>query len=259
VISLLIALAAAQSAPPPTASAGDAARFQSCTALVKSQPENGVASANDWLLKGGGLLARQCLGLGYTALQRWAPAAAAFEQAAREAETKKDARAADFWVQSGNAWLAAGDGAKARSALDAALATTSLTPELRGEVHFDRARAAVQLGDPAAARLDVDQGLKLVPADPFGWYLSSALALREGNAARAKEDIAKALSLAPNDADLLLQAGNVAGAAGDEEAARTFYTQAVGSAPGSPAARAAEAALAANAAPKPPGVAAPAK
>jgi tetratricopeptide (TPR) repeat protein len=240
VISLLIALAAAQA----TASAGDAARFQSCTALVKSQPENGVASANDWLLKGGGLLARQCLGLGYTALGRWAPAAAAFEQAAREAETKKDARAADFWVQSGNAWLAAGDGAKAKSALDAALATTSLTPELRGEVHFDRARAAVQLGDAAAARLDIDQGLKLVPADPFGWYLSSALALREGNAARAKEDISKAVSLAPDDADVLLQAGKVAGAAGDVEAARAFYTKAAAASPASPAGKAAQAALA---------------
>ena len=64
-IPLLLALAAQAAAP-----AGDIARFQSCTALVKSQPENGVASANDWLLKGGGLLARQCLGLGYTALGR---------------------------------------------------------------------------------------------------------------------------------------------------------------------------------------------
>ena len=240
-ISILLALAAAQGL-----SAGDVARFQSCTALVKSQPENGVASANDWLVKGGGILARQCLGLGYAAMERWAPAATAFEQAAREAESGQDPRRADYWVQSGNAGLAAGDGAKARTAFDAALTATTLTPELRGEVHLDRARAAVQLGDTRAARADIDQGLKLVPADPFAWYLSSALALREDNVERAKADIAKAVSLAPDDADVLLHAGNVAGVAGDVEAARTFYAKAAGLSPASAAGKAAQAALAAN-------------
>ena len=240
-ILLLLALAAQAAAP-----AGDIARFQSCTALVKSQPENGVASANDWLLKGGGVLARQCLGLGYTALGRWAPAATAFEQAAREAETKKDGRVADLWVQSGNAWLAAGDAAKAKAALDAALAATTLSAELRGEAHLDRARAAVQLGDLVAARRDIDEGLKLVPADPFAWYLSSALALRESNLARAKADSAKALALAPDDADLLLHAGNVAGVTGDVDAARAFYSKAAAASPASAAGKAAQAALAAN-------------
>lgn len=240
-ISILLAAAAAQAL-----SAGDVARFESCTALVKSQPESGVASANDWLVKGGGILARQCLGLGYSALQRWAPAATAFEQAAREAEIKKDDRAADFWVQSGNAWLAGGDAAKARAAFDAALATTALTPELRGEVHLDRGRALVQLGDTAGARKDIDQGLNLVPADPFAWYLSSALAMREDNLARAKEHSAKAVSLAADDVDILLHAGNVAGVTGDVDGARAFYTKIVAAAPGSAAGRAAQAALAAN-------------
>lgn len=245
-ISILLALAAAQAAP-----AGDVARFQSCVALVKSQPENGVASANDWLLKGGGILARQCLGLGYSALERWAPAATAFEQAARDSEKAQDPRRADYWVQSGNAWLAAGDGAKARAAFDAALAAATLSPELRGEVHLDRARAAVLLGDIKGARTDIDQGLKLVPADPFAWYLSSALAQREQDPARARKDIDKAVALAPDDADVLLLAGNVAGLAGDTEGARSFYTRAAAAAPASAAAKAAQAALSGAPAPVP--------
>jgi len=242
VIFTSIALAAAAQAVAP----GEAARFESCVALAKSQPESGIASANDWLLKGGGLLARQCLGLGYAAQLRWAPAATAFEQAAREAETKKDGRVADFWAQAGNAWLAAGDGAKAKLALDAALATTTLAPELRGEVHLDRARAAVQLGDFGAARADIDQGLKLVPDDPFGWYLSSALALRQDDLVRARQDGAKAVALAPDDANVLLHAGNVAGIGGDVEAARGYFEKAVKLAPASPAGKAAAAALAQN-------------
>jgi tetratricopeptide (TPR) repeat protein len=226
--------------------AGEQARFASCTALVKSAPEKAIDDANAWRLKGGRLLARQCLGLAYAALERWAPAATAFEQAARDAELAKDGRGADLWVQSGNSWLAAGEGAKARQAFDAALATGVLADELRGEVHLDRARASVLLNDLAAGRTDIDKGLALVPSDPFAWYLSSALALREEKIARAKEDIAKSLALAPNEPDLLLQAGNVAGSAGEAEAALDFYRKAAQAAPNSPAGKAAQAAIAAN-------------
>jgi Tfp pilus assembly protein PilF len=235
--------------------AGDQARFAACITLVKSSPEKAVEEANAWRLKGGGLLARQCLGMAYAALERWAPAATAFEQAARDAELAKDGRGADLWAQSGNGWLAAGDGAKARQAFDAALASASLAAELRGEVHLDRARASVLLNDLTAARTDIDKGVALVPSDPFGWYLSSALALREQKVARAKEDIAKALALAPTEPQLLLQAGNTAGLAGETEAALDFYRRVVKAGPNSPAGKAAEAAIAANAAtaePKPP-------
>ncbi|HWH17753.1 MAG TPA: tetratricopeptide repeat protein, partial [Allosphingosinicella sp.] len=212
--SLLIALAAAQApvsaAPPP-----EQTRFKECTTLVQSDAEKAVAAATDWRIRGGGLWARQCLGLAYVQLGRWAPAATAFEQAARDAETAGDPRRSDFWVQSGNAWLAADEGLKARSAFDAALATTSLTPELRGEVHLDRARAGVALGDLASARADIDKGLELVPRDPFAWYLSAGLALREGNMAKANADIARAVELAPDSADVLLTAGTIAGTSGD--------------------------------------------
>lgn len=244
-IPLLLALAA--QASPAAAHPSP----ESCAALVKSAPDQAVALGNDWLVKGGGFKARQCLGLAYSRLDRWAPAATAFEQAAAEAETKKDPAVADLWVQAGNAWLAGGDAAKARKAFDAALANPALTAELRGEVHLDRARSAVAAGDLASARSDIDQGLKLVPADPFAWYLSSALALREEKVGRAREDITKAVSLAPDDPDLLLQAGTVAGIGGEAVAARSFYEKAARLAPNSLAGKAAQAALAANPAPQP--------
>lgn len=247
-IALLLALGPAPAAPAP-ASQSDEALFARCTALVKSDAAQAIAQANDWHVRGGGIFARQCLGLAYVELGRWAPAATTFEQAAAEAQRARDSRHADFWVQAGNAWLAANDGAKARKAFDAALATTLLTPELRGEVLLDRARAAVALGDDASARTDIDKALALVPADPFGWYLSSALALRERKLARAQDDIAKAVQLSPDNADLLVHAGNVAGLSGEVEAARGLYAKALKLAPNSEAARAARAALAANAAP----------
>jgi tetratricopeptide (TPR) repeat protein len=254
VTPIILALLAATAQAGPSDSTR--AQFRSCTALIKQSPDKAIAAADAWRLKGGGLEARQCLGLAYSAAERWAPAATAFEQAAREAETKADASSGDFWVQSGNAWLAGGNPANAVKAFDAALATSSLQAELRGEVHLDRARAGVALADLAGARADLDKGLALVPGDPLGWYLSAALARRQGDLPRARTDIAKALELAPAEAGILLEAGNIAGLSGDLPAARAHYARAAQSDPEGPTGRAAAAALAANAAEQAPATAA---
>jgi len=105
--------------------------------------------------------------------------------------------------------------------------------------------------DLPGARIDIDKALALVPADPFGWYLSAALARREGKLERAKTDIAKAVELGGDDAAVLLEAGNIAGVAGDVDAAKGLYARAIRAAPESEAAKSAQAALTANAAPQP--------
>ncbi|HEV2079381.1 MAG TPA: hypothetical protein VGR19_05735 [Allosphingosinicella sp.] len=239
---MLLALAAAQAAP-----SGDEAAYKNCTSLAATKPQQALAAAEQWRIKGGGIPARQCLALAYASLERWAPAATVFEQAAREAEARQDSRSSDLWVQSGNSWLAADDGAKARKAFDAALAAGQLTAELRGEVHLDRARAGVALDDLPGARADIDKALTLVPADPMAWYLSAALALREGNMTRSNADIAKAVQLAPDDSNVLLQAGTIVGTNGDIAAAKAYYARAVKAGPNTEAGKAARAALLADA------------
>lgn len=244
---LLVAAALQTSSNAPAAVADTAA----CEALVRASPSAAIAAADQWRLRGGGLDARQCLGLAYSAAERWSAAAATLEAAAREAESTQDLRSADLWVQAGNAWLASADPTKARTAFEAALASPLLGAELRGEVHLDRARAFVATGDLAAARSDIDKGLELVPGDPFAWYLSAALARRQNDLSRAQRDIAKAVELAPGDAPVLLEAGNIAGLSGEIEAARALFARAVRAAPNSEAGKAAAAALAANSDPGP--------
>jgi tetratricopeptide (TPR) repeat protein len=243
---LLAAPLPAAHAPAPTAQA------KTCIDLVRADPAKAVTTADDWRKKGGGLDAAQCGGLALAALERWSEAGIAFEGAALEAARLHDLRAADYWVQGGNAWLAAGDAARARKDFDAALAAGTLPPKLAGEVHLDRARASAAAGDAAGARVDIDKALTLVPQDPFAWYLSAALARRQNDLARAKADIGKALALAPEDPQLLLEAGNVAGTGGDVEGARALFQRAAKAAPASEAGKAAAAALAANSEPAPP-------
>jgi tetratricopeptide (TPR) repeat protein len=250
---LPLLLAAAHAPAPPVAhAAAPTAQAKTCIDLVRADPARAVTAAEAWRGKGGGLDAAQCGALALAALERWSEAAVAFETSALEADRLHDLRAGDYWVQAGNAWLAAGDPAKARKDFDTTLALNSLAPKLRGEVHLDRARAFVASGDAAAARADLNSALTLVAADPVAWYLSAALARRQGDLPRAKTDIAKALGLAPEDPSLLLEAGNIAGAAGDTDAARAFYERAAKADPNGEPGRAAAAALAANAPAAPP-------
>jgi tetratricopeptide (TPR) repeat protein len=233
---ILLLLAAEAATPSPSPSE---ARFDACVAFTETDPAKALDDANSWKIGGGGVLARQCEGIAYAALRRWIPAATAFEQAARMAEREKDSRAPRLWVQAGNAALAAGDYAKSRSNLDAALATGTLEDAEAGEAHLDRARAAVALNDNGAARADLDAAAKLVPADPLAWLLSATLARRAGDLGRAQKDIAEAAKLAPDEASVALEAGNIAILSGADLAARTAWEAAVKASPESPAGKAA--------------------
>lgn len=192
----------------------------------------------------GSARAEQCTGLARARQADWPAAAAAFKQAARVAEVARDPATAGYWAQAGNAWLAAGQAERARTALDAALAGGTLSGLDLGEARLDRARALVAMGKLVPARTDLDAALRNASADPLVWLLSATLARRTGDLPRARADIAEALKRATDDASVQLEAGNIAAAGNDEAAARRAWTEAARLAPGSPAGRNAGAALA---------------
>lgn len=152
-------------------------------------------------------------------------AALAFEEAAR-ASSDKDPKTARMWAAAGNLWIAAGQPGKAALDLDKALALPGLEAEQRGEALLDRARAAEAQNDLKTARAKLTEAAASISEDPFYWYFSAALAIREGDAAGAKAAIGKALTLAPSEPLILFEAGHVAHFAGDEPAARTYWQRA---------------------------------
>lgn len=184
--------------------------LRSCAAMIVRSPDDAVAAANRWYVDRGGVDARLCLGQAHVAAGRWAAAAVAFTQGADDAGRTDDPRAAHLYVQAGNAWLAAGEPIQARGGFDAALSLTTMSDELRGEALIDRARAHVETNNLPAARADLDRGVGLVPADPFGWYASASLAARMGDLVRARTDIAKAAGLAPTDPGIRTLAASLA-------------------------------------------------
>lgn len=242
---LLPLLLLIQSAPLPAAPKDTTeARFGRCADLAVNDPDRGEAEASTWRLSGGGFLAQQCLGMAHATRGNYTAAAAAFEEAARGAEVKKDARAGNYWAQAGNAWLAAGEAGKARQGLDAAIASGTLTGLPLGEAHLDRARALVAQNDLTAARTSIDHALETASDDPLAWLLSATLARRMNDLPRARTDIAKAVERAGDDASVQLEAGNIAALSGDEAGARGGWNRAASIGGSTPIGEMARAALA---------------
>jgi tetratricopeptide (TPR) repeat protein len=157
-------------------------------------------------------------------------AARGFEEAALASSDTEPAKAR-MWAAAGNMWLAANQPGKAALDLDRALALKGLEAEQRGEALLDRARAAEATNDLKTARARLNEAAASISDDPFYWYFSAALAIREGDRATAESAINRALALAPSDPAVLFEAGHVAHFAGDDDKARSYWMRAAGSDP----------------------------
>ena len=169
-------------------------------------------------------------------------AAQAFEEAAKTSP-EKDPKTARMFAAAGNMWIAADEPGKAALNLDRALALPGLQAEQRGEALLDRARAAEAQNDLKTARAKLNEAAQTISDDPFYWYFSAALAIREGDGTNARSAISKALTLAPSDPTILFEAGHVADFNGDEAQARSYWTRAASSDPNGPAGKAAAKAI----------------
>jgi tetratricopeptide (TPR) repeat protein len=169
-------------------------------------------------------------------------AAQGFEEAAK-ASPDKDPKIARMYAAAGNLWIAANQPGKAALDLDKALALPGLEAEQRGEALLDRARAAEAQSDLRTARARLNEAAATISDDPFLWYFSAALAIREGDGATATTAIGKALTMAPSDPAILFEAGHVADFNGDDDRARSYWTRAAAGDPNGPIGKAAAKAI----------------
>jgi tetratricopeptide (TPR) repeat protein len=169
-------------------------------------------------------------------------AAQGFEEAAK-ASNDTDPKTARMYAAAGNLWIAANQPGKAALDIDKALALPGLQAEQRGEAFLDRARAAEAQDDLRTARAKLKEAAATISDDPFFWYFSAALAIREGDGATATSAISKALTLAPSDPAILFEAGHVADFNGNDDQARTYWMRAAGSDPNGPVGKAAAKAI----------------
>ena len=222
-LMLIILPRSAAAAIGTAALPGDAAHYRRCLADSSANPGLALVDAEAWAKSGGGVPAQHCAALALVTLKRYPEAGTRLDKVAGGPDRLDvDFRVALF-DQAGNAWLLAGDGARAVQSFSGALALSAGDPDL----FADLARAQAMRKDWHEVDLDLNAALQLAPrrADLLVLRASARRALKRYDDAR--QDIEAALKLRPGDGSALVergllrrQLGDIGGARRDFEAAQ---------------------------------------
>jgi tetratricopeptide (TPR) repeat protein len=213
------------------------AAYEHCLASVKRDAAAALTEAEQWSAAGGGAASLHCAALALVELKRYGEAAQALENAARISAAV--AAKAALLDQAGNAWLLAGDLAKAENTLTTAI---ELAPKDE-DILADRARARGTAKNWSGAFSDLTAVIALDP-DRADIYVLRASALHaEGEKAEARADVAHALAIYPGYPEALVERGAMRLETGDTAGARADWQEAVREAPESDAGQTARARL----------------
>ena len=214
----LPAAAAVGSVRPPSASQ----HYRLCVAASSNNPASALGDAEDWIRSGGGVPAQHCAALALVGLKRYGEAGTRLDKAAADKAVPDASFRSQLSDQAGNAWLLAGNGAKAVQSFTAALALSGGDADL----FADLARAQAMRKNWQEVDLDLNAALQMMPrrADLLVLRASARRALKRY--ADARTDIEAALKLKPGDGGALVergllrrQLGDLGGAKRDFEAA----------------------------------------
>ena len=240
-LALLLLVAA-----PALAAPSDPTRYAACIELAGKDPARSLQMAYGWLAEGGGVPARHCLAVAQMRARHHEAALKSYEAAGIASEDARDGQAIALWRQAAEAALIAERPAEAVRFLTRALnrpGGLELSPRAEADLRLARAEALVEAGQPGAAMADLDAATAAAPGSLTGWLLKATLHRRQGELAPAEAALLKAAALAPESADVELEAGNIAAARGDMAMARQAWEAAAADGPDTPAGQAAAAAL----------------
>ena len=218
-----------RAAAPVGTTGTSGSKLAECVTLAADDAEAASDMAQAWRETAANQLelaqSAHCLGLALVRLDDFAEAQRAFDLAAGEVPPGAPAYQARLSAMSGNAAMAQGNPAIAEIAFTRAVnyAADAADAALLGSVSVDRARALVAMGrnEDAVAALAGARGAD--PANARAWLLSATLSRRLERLGEAREQIAQAALLSPQDPAVGLEAGVIAALSGrDEEARRSF-------------------------------------
>lgn len=217
--------------PPEPPRLSDSAEYEACLDLLRNDPEGALNRAMEWEQKGGGDPARHCLALGLLALGEPERAAPRLERLAGGSSAGNPARAA-IYAQASQAWMMAGDTARAYGASTLAL---SLMPEDTALL-VDRATAAGAMGRYTEALEDLNHAIATDPNRSEAFVFRAAALRHLDRTEEAQRDIQRALELDPRNAEAFLERGILRQLKGDTAGAKEDWQRAIAVAPDSIAA-----------------------
>lgn len=214
----------------------DSAHYRSCLSASSLNPQAALLDAQAWIKAHGGVPAQHCEAVALVNLKRYAEAGARLDHIAADRGVPDIAFRVALYDQAGNAWLLAGNGARAVQSFSAALAMSAGDPDL----FADLARAQAMLRNWHEVDLDLNAALQLAPhrADLLVLRASARRALQ--HFAQANQDIELALKLKPHDSNALVERGLLRKQLGDLNGARRDFRAALKTATGETAVQAKE-------------------
>lgn len=216
-----------------------AAVYSDCMALARVQPEEAFEKATAWAAFDGGYAARHCAAIALLGLGEYREAASRLETLAGDLSGPDAKLRVGVLAQAGQAWLLGGDTNRAYATQSAALKIEPKNVELL----IDRAVTLASAESYWEAIDDLNAAQELAPkrADIL---IFRASAYRFVDAAElALEDVNRGLKLDPDNPEGLLERGILRRLAGDAAGAREDWLKVVTLAEGTPAAEAAQANL----------------
>ena len=234
IIILVLLPLAARAAIGSAAPASERAHYRRCLADSSANPTIALGDAEAWVKSGGGVPAEHCAALALVALKRYAEAGTRLDSIASGRQRLDVEFRVALYDQAGNAWLLAGEGAKAVQSLSGSLALSAGDADL----FTDLARAQAMVRNWHEVVLDLNAALQLSPrrADLLVLRASARRALKQYGEARG--DIDTALKLKPGDGDALVESGLLRRQLGDLGGARRDFEAALKTASGAAAAQA---------------------
>ena len=210
-------------AVPAMAAPSDASHYRRCLADAETNPAAALADAEAWIKSAAAVPAEHCAAMALVNLKRYAEAGSRLDKAAGGPARLDASFRVALFNQAGNAWLLAGDGARAVQSFSGALALSAGDADL----FADLARAQAMRHDWQEVVLDLNAALQLAPrrADLLVLRASARRALK--NYEDAKGDIEAALKLKPGDGDALVERGLLRRQLGDVGGARRDFQAAL--------------------------------
>jgi tetratricopeptide (TPR) repeat protein len=206
------------------------ANYGLCLDTARAYPQQGLDLARRWEGLGGGAPAKHCEGVALIGLMRNAEAGLVLETVAATGTMSADVRAGLF-AQAGQAWLAAGDTAKARAAQTAALALLPAGAVATVPILIDRAITAAQTKQYADAVADLTAALAIQPGSADALALRANALHELGRLDDAAKDAQAAVAADGSNLNALLERGIVARLQGRADAARRDWEKIVALAP----------------------------
>jgi len=221
---------------PAPGGPSDSAHYRRCLADSNANPTIALTDAESWAKAGGGVPAQHCAALALVTLKRYAEAGTRLDKIAADRGVPDISFRTALYDQAGNAWLLAGDGARAVQSFSAALALSAGDADL----FADLARAQAMRKNWHEVDLDLNAALQLSPrrTDLLVLRASARRALKRYEDAR--NDLEAALKAKPGDGDALVERGLLRKDLGDLGGARKDFQAALKSSDGETAAQARE-------------------